>query len=60
KAYKALIKWMEQKVPYGVSSRGANKHSFSFDGSYQLGRLKEGQDGRRIDLDVMKGEILKS
>jgi len=60
KAYKALIKWMEQKVPYGVSSRGANKHSFSFDGSYQLGRLKEGQDCRRIDLDVMKGEILKS
>lgn len=34
KAYKALIKWMEQKVPYGVSSRAANKHSFSFDGSY--------------------------
>ncbi|TCB69074.1 hypothetical protein [Acinetobacter sp. ANC 4178] len=57
KAYKALIKWMEQKVPYGVT---VGKHSFSFDGTHRIGEVRPPLDCRRIDLDVMKGEILKS
>ena len=55
-AYKALIKWMEQKVPYGVT---VGKHSFSFSGRHFTGTVDPEFDCRRIDLDVMKGEILK-
>lgn len=53
-AYNNLVKWMESKTPTGVSA--PLKLSFSFDGS--SARYIDG-DSRRIDIDVIKGEILK-
>lgn len=56
-AYNTLVKWIQAKVPYGVS---VGKFSFSFSGKYFQGVILSDYDCRRIDLDVMKGEILKS
>ena len=53
-AYNNLVKWMESKTPAGVTA--TLKQSFSFDGS--SARYIDG-DSRRIDIDVIKGEILK-
>lgn len=53
-AYNNLVKWMESKTPTGVSA--PLKLSFSFDGR-SAPYLKG--DSRRIDIDVIKGEILK-
>lgn len=56
KAYLIQTKWMEEKTPYGVT---VGKHSFSFSGKHFLGVVPPDSDCRRIDLDVLKGEILK-
>lgn len=56
KAYKAQLAWMESKTPYGVT---VGKHSFSFIGRHFTGVIPPEFDSRRIDLDILKGEILK-
>lgn len=56
KAYKAQVAWMESKTPYGVT---VGKHSFSFSGKHYIGVIPPTDDCRRIDLDILKGEILK-
>ncbi len=55
-AYNNLVKWMESKTPAGVTA--TLKQSFSFDGS-SGSRIPKNGDSRRIDIDVLKGEILK-
>lgn len=55
-AYKAMIAWMEAKTPYGVS---VGKHSFSFAGRHFTGVIPPDFDARRMDIDILKGEILK-
>lgn len=56
KAYKAQLAWMKSKTPYGVT---VGKHSFSFMGRHFTGVIPPEFDSRRIDLDILKGEILK-
>lgn len=53
-AFENLNKWLTSNTPGGV---GVSKWSFSFDGTHKITRVTG--DSRRIDIDIMKGEILK-